>query len=62
MIELFVEIYKKKDLCEYLLKKFKEMNLHQKDNEKNMDRESFLEKYKSIFNKIISFKPTHENS
>ena len=54
MIELFVEIYKKKDLCEYLLKKFKEMNLHQKDNEKNMDRESFLEKNKSIFNSIIS--------
>ena len=36
------------------MKKFKEMNLHQKDNEKNMDRESFLEKNKSIFNSIIS--------
>ena len=33
LIELFVEIYKTKDLCELLLKKFKEMNINQKDNE-----------------------------
>ena len=54
LIELFVEIYKNKDLCQDLLKKFKEMNLKINDNEKNMERESFLEKHKSIINMIIS--------
>ena len=54
LIELFVEIYKKKDLCESLLKKFKEMNIDKQHNEKNTDRESFLEKNKSIFYTIIS--------
>ena len=54
LIELFVEIYKKKDLCELLLKKFNEMNINQKDNEKNMGRDPFLEKHKKIFNSIIS--------
>ena len=54
LIELFVEIYKTKDLCELLLKKFKEMNINQKDNEKNMDRDPFLEKHKKIFESIIS--------
>ena len=54
LIELFVEIYKTKDLCELLLKKFNEMNINQKDNEKNMVRDSFLEKHKNIINSIIS--------
>ena len=51
LVELFVEIYKNKDLCELLLVKF---NVNQKDIEKILDREPFLEKHKSIFNTIIS--------
>jgi len=54
LIELFVEIYKNKDLCELLLKKFKEMNVSQKESGTNLDREPFLEKHKPIFNSIIS--------
>ena len=54
LIELFVEIYKKKDLCKLLLDIFKEMNLDEKKNEKNMDRKLILEKHKLIFNTIIS--------
>ena len=41
-------------MSEFLLEKFKEMNINQKYDENNMDRESFLEKYMKIFNKIIS--------
>ena len=54
LIELFVEIYKKKDLCKLLLDKFKEMNLKEKEVKKNMDRNLLLEKHKLIFNTIIS--------
>ena len=36
------------------MKKFKEMNKNPKDNEKNMDRKSYLKEYKSKFNTIIS--------
>ena len=36
------------------MEKLKEMSLDQKDNEENMDRESFLEKNKSILYTIIS--------
>ena len=62
LIEIFVEIYEKKDLCELLLKIFKEMNLSQKDNDKNMDRDSFLEKHKKIFNSIISEANNYKNN
>ena len=54
LIALFVEIYKNKDLCKLLLKKFKEMSISQNDNVKNMDREPFLEKHKPIFSTIIT--------
>ena len=53
LIELFIKIYEKKDLCPKLLEKFKEINKSPKDNEKNMDRKSNLKELKSIFNKII---------
>ena len=53
LIELFVEIYKKRFMWIFL-EKLKEMSLDQKDNEENMDRESFLEKNKSILYTIIS--------
>lgn len=42
LIELFLKIYQKKDLCQELMKKFREMNDTPKDNEKNLDRKSFL--------------------
>ena len=45
LIGLFVKIYKKKDLCSELLKIFKEMNYKKKDNDKNLDRKSFLKDY-----------------
>jgi len=54
LIELFVEIYKKEDLCKILLDKFKEMNLNKKYTKHIMERKSLLEKHKSIFNTIIS--------
>ena len=54
LIELFLKIYQKKDLCQDLMKKFREMNDTPKDNEKNMDRKSFLKNYKSDFNSISS--------
>ena len=54
MIELFIEIYKKEDLCKLLLVKFKEMNLNKKRTKYIMERKSILEKHKSIFNTIIS--------
>ena len=62
LIELFVEIYKKKDLCDLLLKKFKEMNLSQKDNDKNMDRDPFLEKHTKLLNSIISEANNYKNN
>ena len=52
LIELFLKIYQKKNLCTILLEKFKEMNKNQKDNQKNMDRKSYLKKYISEFNTI----------
>ncbi len=52
LIELFLKIYQKKNLCTILLEKFKEMNKNQKDNQKNMDRKSYLKNYKSEFNTI----------
>ena len=54
LIELFLKIYQKKDLCADLIKKFREINENPKENEKNMDRKSFLKKYTSDFNKIIT--------
>ena len=57
LISIFLGVYKnKKDLCNDLMKKFKEMNKNPKDNEKNMDRKSYLgeKEYKSEFNKIKS--------
>ena len=47
LIPLFVRIYQKKDLCSILLNKFKEMNDNSKDNEKNMDRKSYLKDFSS---------------
>ena len=54
LIALFLKVYKKKDLCSSLLKKFREMNGNPKDNEKNMDRKSYLKDYSSIFKQIRS--------
>ena len=54
MIELFLKIYQKKDLCPELMKIFKKFNQNPKDNEKNMDRKPFLKDYTSKFKTIIS--------
>ena len=54
LILLFLKIYKKKNLCSVLLEKFKEMNTIPKDNEKNMDRKSYLKEYISEFQTIKS--------
>ena len=54
MIELFLKIYQKKDLCPELMKIFKKFNENPKDNEKNMDRKPFLKDYTSKFKSIIS--------
>ena len=54
LIGLFVKIYKKKDLCSKLLKEFKEMNDNKKDNDKNLDRKSFLKDYIPDIEKIKS--------
>ena len=55
LIALFLKIYKKKDLCSQLLKIFREINEKKpKDNEKNMDRKSYLKDYTSIFDDIQS--------
>ena len=54
MILLFLKIYKKKDLSTELIKVFKEINESPKENEKNMDRKSFLKDYTSKFESIIS--------
>ena len=54
LIELFIDIYKKKDLCPILMEKFRQMYESQKDNEKNMDRKKYLEKRISTFDSIKS--------
>ena len=55
LISIFLEIYEtKKDLCSELLEIFKDMNSNKKDNEKNMDRKKYLDKYKSKFEGIIN--------
>ena len=54
LISLFVRIYQKKDLCSILLNKFKEMNDNSKDNEKNMDRKSYLKDFSSKFGELSS--------
>ena len=55
LIILFLKIYQKKELCFHLLQIFRYMNEnYPKYNEKNMDRKSFLQDYKSIFKSIIS--------
>ena len=52
MIVLFLNIYEKKNLCSELMKIFKEINGNPKDNEKNMDRKSFLKDFLSQFKEI----------
>ena len=54
MIELFLKIYQKKNLCIQLLQIFKKVNENPKDNEKNMDRKIYLKDYLSKFNSIKS--------
>ena len=51
LIELFIEIYEKKDLCLKLMKKFRE----NKDDEKNMDRKQYLfkDEYVTKFSEIL---------
>ena len=49
MIPLFLNVYKKKDLCIKLISKFKEMNGNPKDNDKNLDRKDYLRDYSSKF-------------
>ena len=53
-IILFLKIYKKKDLCNQLLKIFREINENPNENEKNMDRKPFLKDYTSKFEAIES--------
>jgi hypothetical protein len=54
LIPLFLKIYKQKDLYSELIEKFREINKNPKDNEKNMDRKSYMKNYKSEFKTIIS--------
>ena len=54
MISVFLKIYEKKEICTELLNKFNEMNGNPKDNEKNMDRKSYLKEYTSQFKIILS--------
>ena len=54
LISLFLKIYERKDLCSELLKLFKDMNKNPKDNEKNMDRKTYLKNYTEEFNEILS--------
>ena len=54
MIELFLKIYQKKDLCIQLLEIFKKINQNPKDMEKNKDRKIRLKDYISKFNSIKS--------
>jgi hypothetical protein len=49
MIALFLNVYKKKDLCIKLISKFKEMNGNSKDNDKNLARKDYLRDYSSKF-------------
>ena len=51
LISLFLRIYKNKDICQLLLKEFKDMN--EKDNENNIDRKPKLKNYISKFGEII---------
>lgn len=53
LIILFLQIYKKNDLCSLLLQILKKMNEIQKDNEKNLDRKSFLKDYRANFESIV---------
>lgn len=53
LIILFLKIHRKKDLCNNLLKIFKEINQSSKENEKNMDRNPFLKVYTSNLNNYI---------
>ena len=53
LIILFLQIYKKNDLCSLLLQIFKKMNEIQKDNENNLDRKSFLKDYRANFKSIV---------
>jgi hypothetical protein len=54
MIELFLKIYQKKNLCIQLLQIFKKINQNPKDIEKNKDRKMYLKDYISKFNSIKS--------
>ena len=54
LISLFVQLYKNKELCPLLMKRFKEMNNKVKYKEKNIDRDKDLEKYINIFKDISS--------
>ena len=56
LIELFLKIYKEKDLCSDLMKRFRKMNENPKENEKNMDRKQYLfkEEYIKKFSKVLS--------
>ena len=50
LISLFVKIYKNKDLCNVLLKKFRN---NKTDNEEIIDRKEYLKNYTSKFNEIL---------
>ena len=54
LISLFALIYDKKNLCTKLLEEFERINKNKEENNKNMDRESYLEQFKSIINKNYS--------
>ena len=54
IIDLFLKIYTKKDLCSLLIRNFKEMNLNQKDNNKIIfDVQSYLKEYTSKVDDVI---------
>ena len=52
LIELFLKIYKKNNLCPLLLEVFKKMNENPKENSKNMEKPQFLKEHIKIFNSI----------
>ena len=54
MISLFLKVYKKKELCLNLIKKFRDMNGKPKENDKNIDRKDYLREYTSKFIDIVS--------
>ena len=54
LIELFLKIYQKKNLCPELLSIFKDINLNPKENAKNMDKSALLKDYTSKFKEIKS--------